>query len=91
MRIVRVPPAVHEGLPQAAKDGFPQFYAKNVGLRRARGQFVLVTNGDVLLGQVLRRGGGLGLGVGGWGVGFGLTPGDVLPRSCRARAAEGEG
>ena len=53
VRIVRVPPAIHDALPQAAKDGFPQFFAKNVGLRRARGKFVLVTNGDVLLGHVL--------------------------------------
>ena len=27
--------------------------AKNVGMRRAKGEFVLVTNGDVLLGEAL--------------------------------------
>ncbi|EKX40129.1 hypothetical protein GUITHDRAFT_113865 [Guillardia theta CCMP2712] len=53
VRIIRVPASIHAALPQAAKDGFPQFYAKNVGMRRARGKFVLVTNGDILLGQVL--------------------------------------
>ena len=47
-----MPPEVHAALPQAAKDGFPQFFAKNVGLRRARGKFVLVINGDILIGEV---------------------------------------
>jgi hypothetical protein len=30
-------------LPQAAKDGFPQFFAKNVGMRRARGRFQVLS------------------------------------------------
>ena len=53
VRIVKVPPAIHDALPQAAQDGFPQFFAKNVGMRRARGKYMLVTNGDVLLGHAL--------------------------------------
>jgi hypothetical protein len=31
----------------------PQFYAKNIGLRRARGQWLLITNADILLGDEL--------------------------------------
>ena len=53
VRIIKVPPAVHDALPQAAQDAFPQFFAKNVGMRRARGKYMLVTNGDVLLGHAL--------------------------------------
>ncbi|KAJ1481831.1 hypothetical protein T484DRAFT_1805882 [Baffinella frigidus] len=53
VRIISVPAGVHDALPHAAQDGFPQFYAKNVGMRRARGEYLLVTNGDVLLGEVL--------------------------------------
>lgn len=48
-----MPHAIHAALPQASKDGFPQFYAKNVGIRRARGEFVFVTNGDVLISAEL--------------------------------------
>jgi hypothetical protein len=32
---------------------FSQFYAKNIALRRARGQWLLITNADILLGEQL--------------------------------------
>jgi hypothetical protein len=52
-RVVRVPPSWHAALPQRRNDAFPQFLAKNVGIRRARGEWVLVTNADILLSDEL--------------------------------------
>jgi hypothetical protein len=49
VRIVTVPPDVHAQLPHA--DALPlfQMIGKNVGIRRARGRYVLATNIDILL------------------------------------------
>ena len=55
IRIIRVPPAMHARL--ACSDRLPlyQMIAKNVGIRRARGDFVLATNIDVLFSDALVR------------------------------------
>jgi hypothetical protein len=55
IRIVEVPETVHTKLPRA--DQFPvfEYIGKNVGVRRARGEYVLVTNPDVLFSAGLLR------------------------------------
>jgi hypothetical protein len=53
VRIIEVPAAVHAGFPHAAGLPLFQMIAKNVGIRRARGGFVLATNIDVLLSEPL--------------------------------------
>lgn len=45
-RIITVPNSVHKTLN--LKTPMVEFYAKNVGIRRAKGEFVLVTNPDIL-------------------------------------------
>jgi len=49
VRIITVERAFHERVEAGTGEGFFEFMAKNVGARRARGEFVLFTNGDVLL------------------------------------------
>jgi len=53
VRIITVPNEIH--LDTAGGDRMPMFeyFAKNVGLRRARGDFVLVTNPDVIMSDAL--------------------------------------
>ena len=46
VRFVEVPPEVHERLPNGDVMPIFEFIAKNVGIRRARGEFVLATNPD---------------------------------------------
>lgn len=48
IRIITVPREVHEHLPHGDQLPLFQMIAKNVGIRRARGQFVLATNIDIL-------------------------------------------
>ncbi len=52
-RFIEVPSAVHRALAHA--DALPlfQMIGKNVGIRRARGRFVLATNMDILLSTEL--------------------------------------
>ena len=44
-----VPRAFHDKVCGDTGQSFFEFMAKNVGARRARGEFVLITNGDVML------------------------------------------
>jgi hypothetical protein len=48
IRIITVPPDIHQELEHADKLPLFQMIAKNVGIRRARGKFVLATNIDIL-------------------------------------------
>jgi len=48
IRIVTVPREVHASIPNADKIPLYQMLAKNVGIRRARGRYVLATNIDIL-------------------------------------------
>jgi hypothetical protein len=52
-RFIEVPPQCHDALRHA--DALPlfQMIAKNVGIRRSRGRFVLATNIDILLSSTL--------------------------------------
>lgn len=53
VRIIEVPPAIHQSLPNAARIGLFDCFAKNVGIRRARGEFILATNPDILFSNAL--------------------------------------
>jgi hypothetical protein len=55
VRFIEVTPEVHRRLPNAAAIPLHQMIAKNVGIRRARGEFVLVTNLDILFSPELMR------------------------------------
>ena len=64
VRVIEVPPSVHRRLPKADEMAFFEYTAKNVGIRRAHGEFVLATNPDnvfepavvdVLAGRELSR------------------------------------
>lgn len=55
VRIIRVPSDVHATVPNPKNMPMFEYMAKNTGLRRARGQFVLVTNADVLFSAALYR------------------------------------
>lgn len=52
-RVIRVPAAVHERLEHADRLPLFQMIAKNVGIRRARGEFVLATNIDIIFSDEL--------------------------------------
>jgi hypothetical protein len=53
VRIITVPAEVHATLEHADRLPLFQMIAKNVGIRRAQGRFVLATNVDVLLSDEL--------------------------------------
>ncbi len=53
VRFVEVPHQVHATLPMSERLPLFQMIAKNVGIRRARGRFVLSTNIDIILSSEL--------------------------------------
>jgi hypothetical protein len=53
VRMVEVPWQVHRNLPNSDKFGLYEYLAKNVGVRRARGDFVLITNPDIVFSNQL--------------------------------------
>ena len=55
VRFVEVPAEVHQRFPHVAAIPLHQMIAKNVGIRRARGQFVLVSNLDIVFSPALMR------------------------------------
>jgi glycosyltransferase involved in cell wall biosynthesis/MoaA/NifB/PqqE/SkfB family radical SAM enzyme/predicted O-methyltransferase YrrM len=52
-RVIVVPPEIHRSYRNSDKFPLFQMIAKNVGIRRARGQYVLATNMDVLFSDEL--------------------------------------
>lgn len=48
LRIVTVPPQIHQHLSNSRELPLFQMIAKNVGIRRSRGKFILATNIDIL-------------------------------------------
>ena len=52
-QVITVPPEIHSTFPHADSLPLFQMIAKNVGIRRARADFVLATNIDILLGDEL--------------------------------------
>src|ERR1700744_2650077 len=55
IRIVTVPPEVHRRDAHAEALPLYQMIAKNAGIRRARGEFILATNIDILMSDELVR------------------------------------
>ncbi len=55
IRFVEVPRETHERFAHADVIPLHQMIAKNVGIRRARGQFVLVTNLDIIFSAAMMR------------------------------------
>lgn len=55
IRIIEVPPERHQQLQHAQSLPLFQMIAKNVGIRRARGKFILATNIDILFSDELIR------------------------------------
>jgi hypothetical protein len=53
VRLIEVPASYHARLPHAERMALFQFIAKNVGIRRAAGEYVLATNLDVLFSSPL--------------------------------------
>ncbi len=53
IRFIEVPPHLHESLPNSDKLPLFQMIAKNVGIRRSRGEFVIATNHDILFSDAL--------------------------------------
>jgi len=51
--VVTVPHAVHATLPCADEIPLFQYYAKNVGIRRALGRYILATNVDIIFAEAL--------------------------------------
>jgi hypothetical protein len=55
IRFVEVPQKVHQRFPHANALPMHQMIAKNVGIRRARGEFVLATNLDIVFSAELMQ------------------------------------
>lgn len=55
IRIIEVPHEIHERFPNAELFSIFEFIAKNVGIRRAKGEFILSMNADILLGEDMVR------------------------------------
>lgn len=53
VRIIRVSKELHEGLDHSENLPLFQMYAKNIGIRRARGEYVIATNIDILFSDEL--------------------------------------
>lgn len=53
VRIIEVPNEVHNKLPNPAKMPLFEYMGKNVGIRRAMGEFILATNPDVIFSKEL--------------------------------------
>ena len=55
VRLIEVPPELHARYPHSGALPLYQMIGKNVGIRRARGQFVLATNIDILFSDELAQ------------------------------------
>ncbi len=53
VRFITVPPEIHRQLPKSDKMPMFEFLAKNTGVRRAKGEYVLVTNPDIVFNDDL--------------------------------------
>jgi len=55
VRFVEVPEEIHRQLPYSDSRPLLEFTGKNVGVHRAQGEFILVTNPDILFSEELIR------------------------------------
>lgn len=53
VRFVEVSPALHKKIPNNSKIPIFEYIAKNVGIRRAKGKYILATNPDVIYSESL--------------------------------------
>lgn len=53
VRIIEVPPEVHATIPNPGRLPLLEYIGKNTGARRARGEYILTTNPDVLFSRPL--------------------------------------
>ncbi len=53
VKIIEVPPETHNKFPGAGKLPLFEYRGKNVGLRRASGEYILVTNPDIIFSDEL--------------------------------------
>jgi len=53
VRIIEVPRSLHSQLPNSDRISMFEYIAKNVGIRRAKGQYVLITNADIVFSREL--------------------------------------
>ena len=53
VRVIQVPPDIHQRFEHSDKLGLYQMRAKNVGIRRARAPFIIATNIDILFSEEL--------------------------------------
>lgn len=53
IRFIKVPNVIHRRLPYSDKMPFFEFIAKNVGIRRAKGEYVVPINADVIFNREL--------------------------------------
>lgn len=51
VRIIQVPGEIHYRLPNSDRIPMFEYIAKNVGIRRAKGEYVLATNPDILFSE----------------------------------------
>jgi len=53
VRIIEVPEEVHKQLPKSDRMPLFEFIGKNVGVRRARGEYIIATNPDIIFSEDL--------------------------------------
>lgn len=53
IRVIEVPEEIHRQLPDSERMPLFEFVGKNVGVRRAQGDYILVTNPDILFTEEL--------------------------------------
>ena len=53
VRLITVPKHVHDQLPNSKRMPMFDYFAKNAGIRRAKGEYVLILNPDLLLSEGL--------------------------------------
>jgi hypothetical protein len=53
IRVITVPPEFHERVRQGSRNPFLEYIAKNIGIRRARYDYILCTNPDIIFGETI--------------------------------------
>lgn len=59
-RIITVPPGIHQALPNRGNSPLHEFEGKNVGIRFARGEYIVCTNQGQFTSWHWKNGSGVG-------------------------------